>query len=140
MFEACGKFEFGDFQTRKAIREWLNVPADINDGRVMAAWISMCFQSRDVDFTFPKFEEDEAIIEGDMAKWDMMGMYPELNELYKHIFNGNVKTLVGAQWTVDMEEDYENNKIRYIIHKVPIGMRRHKPNLGVDNYEGSTIV
>lgn len=140
MFEACGKFEFGDFQTRKAIREWLNVPADINDGRVMAAWISMCFQSRDVDFTFPKFEDDEAIIEGDMAKWDMMGMYPELNELYKHIFNGNVKTLVGAQWTVDMEEDYENNKIRYIIHKVPIGMRRHKPNLGVDNYEGSTIV
>lgn len=140
LFEACGKFQFADWHTRKATREWLNAPAEIEDGRVMGAWISMCFQCRDVDYRFVKFEENETIIEGDLARWDMMGMYPELNELWNYIFNGNVKTLVGAQWTVDFEEDYENNKIRYIIHKVPIGMRRQKPNLGANNYEGSNLV
>lgn len=137
LFEACGKFEFVDFNTRKATRDWMNVPADVEDGRIMGAWISLCFQARNVDYSFIKFEEDETIIEGDMTKWDMIGMYPELNGLYKYIFNGNVKTLVGAQWTVDMEEDFENKKIRYIIHKVPIGARKHKPNLGIDNFEGA---
>jgi len=72
-----------------------------------------------------------------MTKWDMMGMYPELNQMYQYIFDGNVKTLVGAKWSVDMEEDYDNNKIRYIISQRPIGWRRQKPNLGVNNYEGT---
>lgn len=135
LFEACGKFEFVDWHTRKATRDWLNVPANIEDGRVMGAWISMCFQSRDVDCQFLQFDENKTIIEGDMAKWDMMGMYPELNELYKYIFDGNVKTLVGAQWSVDMEEDYDNNKIRYIISKRPIGVRKQKPYLGANNFD-----
>ena len=137
LFEACGKFEFVDWHTRKATREWMGVPADVDDSRVMGAWISMCFQSRDVEHNFTKFEAEETIIEGDMMKWDMMGMYPELNEMYKHLFNGNVKTLVGANWVVELEEDYENNKVRYIIHQRPIGFRRQKPNLGVNNYEGA---
>ena len=135
LFEACGKFEFVDFNTKKETREWMGVPADIDDGRVMGAWISLCFQSRNVEYSFLKFEEDETVIEGDMVQWDMLGMYPELNELYKHIFNGNVKTLVGAQWSVDVEVDGENKKVRYIIHKVPIGARRHKPHLGANNFE-----
>lgn len=135
LFEACGKFQFVDFNTKKAAREWMKVPDDIDDSRVMGAWISLCFQARDVESNFIKFESEETIIEGDMMKWDMMGMYPEFNELYMHLFNGNVKTLVGAKWSVDMEEDYDNNKIRYIIHQVPIGFRRPKPHLGTNNYE-----
>lgn len=135
LFEACGKFEFVDFNTRKATREWMNVPANVDDGRIMGSWISMCFQARDVEYRFVKFEEEETIIEGDMAKWDMMGMYPELNSLYKNIFDGNVKTLVGAQWSVDLEEDFDANKVRYIISKRPIGIRKQKPHLGANNYE-----
>lgn len=137
LFEACGKFQFADFHTRKATREWMGVPADVEDARVMGSWISLCFQSRDVDYTFDEFEADRVVINGDMVKWDMMGMYPELNEQWKYIFDGNVKTLVGAQYSVDMEEDYENNRIKYIISKRPIGFRRQKPNLGVNNYEGA---
>ena len=64
-------------------------------------------------------------------------MYPEFNEMYRNIFNGNVKTLVGANYAVEMEEDYDTNKIRYIIHKAPIGFRRQKPNIGPNNYEGA---
>lgn len=137
LFEACGKFQFADFNTRKATREWMGVPADVDDSRVMGSWISMVFQSRDVDCNFTKFEADETIIEGDMARWDMLGMYPENNEMYRQIFDGNVKTLVGAQWSVDMEEDKEQNKIRYRIHKRAIGFRRQKPNTGINNYEGA---
>lgn len=137
LFEACGKFQFADWNTRKATREWLGVPEGVDDTRVMGAWISMCFQSRDVECNFLEFEPEKTVIEGDMFKWNIMGMYPENNLLYKYIFDGNVKTLVGAQWSVDMEEDHENKKIRYIIHQRPIGFRRQKPNLGVDNYEGA---
>ena len=137
LFEACGKFEFVDWNTKKATREWMGVPTDVDDSRVMGSWISMCFQSRDVDCNFVKFEPEETIIEGDMAKWDMMGMYPEFNEMYRSLFDGNVKTLVGAKWSVDMEEDYDANKIRYIIRQRPIGFRRQKPNLGTNNYEGA---
>ena len=97
----------------------------------------MCFQSRDVEYTFKEFEAEKTVIEGDIIKWDMLGMYPEQNILYKYIFDGNVKTLVGAKWSVDMEEDREAQKVRYIIHQRPIGFRRQKPNLGVDNYEGA---
>lgn len=137
LFEACGKFEFVDWNTKKATREWMGVPTDVDDSRVMGSWISMCFQSRDVDCNFTKFEPEETIIEGDMSKWDMMGMYPEFNEMYRSLFDGNVKTLVGAKWSVDMEEDYDANKIRYIIRQRPIGFRRQKPNLGTNNYEGA---
>ena len=137
LFEACGKFQFADRNTWKATRDWMNVPANVDDARVMGAWISMCFQSRDCDAEFIKFEADETIVEGDMIKWDMLGMYPELNEMYQYIFNGNVKTLVGAQWSVDVETDDENKRVRYIVHKRPIGFRRQKPNLGPNNYEGA---
>lgn len=137
LFEACGKFQFADWNTKKATRAWMDVPADVEDSRVMGGWISMCFQSRDVDCSFTEFAPEKTVIEGDMAKWDMMGMYPELNLLYKYIFDGNVKTLVGAKWSVDMEENFEANKIRYIIQQRPIGFRRQKPNLGANNYEGA---
>ena len=56
MFEACGKFQFADWNTRKASREWLGVPEGVDDTRVMGAWISMCFQSRDVECNFLDFE------------------------------------------------------------------------------------
>lgn len=136
LFEACGKFQFADTHTRKATREWMNVPADVDDSRVMGSWISMVFQARDCDANFVKFEAEETIVEGDMIRWNMLGLYPELNDMYKYIFDGNVKTLVGANWSVDCEVDAENKRVRYIIHKRPIGFRRQKPNLGPNNYEG----
>ena len=135
MFEACGKFEFVDATTKKATRDWMGVPNDVDDSRVMGAWISLLFQARDVESNFIEFTPQKTVIEGDMTKWDMLGMYPEFNALYKYLFNGNVKTLVGAKWTVDMEEDKENQKIRYIIHQVPIGQRRRKPHLGANNFD-----
>lgn len=139
LFEACGKFQFADWHTRKATREWMDVPADVDDARVMGAWISMCFQARNTDYTFTEFDAKKVVIEGDMVKWDMLGMYPELNELNKYIFDGNVKTLVGAKWSVDMEEDFDNNKIRYIVSQRPIGARKWKPNLEINNYEGAYV-
>lgn len=135
MFEACGKFQFADWNTRKATRDWMNVPASIDDGRVMGSFISMIMQSRAIDSNFFKFDEEETIVEVDMTKLGMMGMYPEINQWYQYLFNGNVKTLVGANWSVDLEEDLETNKARYIIHKVAVGFRRQKPNLGPNNYD-----
>ena len=56
---------------------------------------------------------------------------------------GNILTIGtkpdGFPWRVGVRDpDNEGNLgVRYIIHQRPVGFRRQKPNLGVDNYEGA---
>ena len=61
-------------------------------------------------------------------------LYPELVQGYEALFNGNVKTLVGANWAVDAEEFEKDDEdetpcVRFTIQKRPIGFRRKKPHL-----------
>ncbi len=137
MFDACGKFQFGEWNTRKAAREWMGVPADVDDGRVMGGYISMILQARDVEWKFLEFTAESTIVEcSNRTKLAMMGMYPEFIRAYGAYFNGCVKTLVAANWVVTLEEDEDNDLVRFIIDKRPFGFRRQKPNL--DNYEKNT--
>lgn len=129
MFEACGKFQFGEANTRKAAREWMGVPADVDDGRVMGGYISMILQARDVDWKFLQFEPERTVVECDKFKFIMMGMYQEFTIAYEAYFNGVVKTLVAAPWCVNLEDDDANGKLRFIIEKKAYGFRRQKPHL-----------
>ncbi len=137
MLDATGKVQFGEAVTRKAIREWLNAPAEIDDGRVMGAYISMLWQARAMEWKFEKFEEDEVIIDCDASHLFMYGMYPEYEKIYEALFNGMVKTLVNAQWVVESDPDHleEENEVRFIIRRKVYGNRRQKPGYDYDRTE-----
>jgi hypothetical protein len=133
IFETSGKFQFGEWNTRKAARDWMGVPAAVDDGRVLGGYISMVWQARSLAWKFLEFTPEKTVIECERAKMIMMGMYPEFIPAYEAYFNGAAKTLVAAQWTVKAEDDEDNDKVRFIIQKGPYGYRRQKPNL--NNYE-----
>ena len=133
VFEAGGKFEFLSHQTRKAYREWMGVPEDIDDATVMGGYISLVMQSLSIPWHFVKFDGKETIVECDQNKLYLLGMYPEYLTAFEALFNGNVKSLVRANYSVDAESDLEdkdgNDVVRFTIHKRPEGFRRKKPHL-----------
>lgn len=137
MLDATGKIQFAEAVTRKAIREWMNVPADVDDGRVMGGYISILWQSKALEWKFAKFEEDEVVIDCDATRLFMYGMYPEYMKLYEALFNGMVKTLVNTQWVVKADYDFleEENMARFIIKKETYGNRRQKPGYDYDRTE-----
>lgn len=137
MLDTAGKMQFGEEVTKKAIREWMGVPSDIDDGRVMGAYISMLWQARAMEWTFAKFEEDEVIIDCDSSHLFMYGMYPEILDIYEALFNGMVKTLVSPAWVVEADREYleEEDQVRYIIKKAVYGNRRQKPGYDYDRTE-----
>ncbi len=129
IFEVGGKFQFAEATARKAAREWMDVPTDLDDGRVMGGYISMVLQARDIEWKFVEFEAEKTVIECNRTKLAMLGMYPEYIKAYKAYFNGAVKTLVDATWTVEAIEDVDNDTVTFTIQKAPYGFRRQKPNL-----------
>ena len=135
MLDATGKIQFGEFVTRKAIREWMNVPAEVEDGRVMGAYISMLWQAMALEWNFAEFTEERTVIDCDATRLFMYGTYPELLELYEAMFNGMVKTLVNTQWVVKADREHleEENEVRFIICKEVYGDRRQKPGYYYDN-------
>ena len=137
MLDATGKVQFGEFVTRKAAREWMNVPAEIDDGRVMGAYISMLWQAQALEWTFAEFSEERTVIDCDPTRLFMYGTYPELLDLYEALFNGMVKTLVDCQWVVKADREFleEENMVRFIICKEVYGNRRQKPGYYYDNTE-----
>ncbi|NCB92834.1 MAG: hypothetical protein EOM40_09790 [Clostridia bacterium] len=127
MFETAGKCQFAEYNTRKAAREWLGVPAEVNDGRVLGAYISMIQQAKSVPWMFIEFSEERTVIEVDAFLQNYYGQYPEFTDAYLAYFNAIAKTLVDAQWIVKLGEDAPEGKIRYVIEKGLYGFRRQKP-------------
>ena len=134
MLDACGKIQFAEAVTRKAIREWMNVPADVDDCRVMAGYISMLWQAMASEWSFAEFTEERAVIDCDATNMCMFGQYPELAGFYEALFNGMVKTLVNTMWVVRLDREYleEENVARYVIEKAVYGNRRQKPGYDYD--------
>ena len=134
MLDACGKWQFAEFVTRKAIREWMNVPSDVDDGRVMAAYISMIWQAMAAEWSFDEFTEERAVIDVDATHVSMYGQHPELPGFYEALFNGQVKCLVNTQWIVRLDREYleEEHVARFIVEKAVYGNRRQKPGYDYD--------
>ena len=127
VFETAGKIQFAEWNTKKAAREWLGVPESIEDGRVMGGYMSMIFQARSLSPKFLEFTEERTIIECDKMTMEMYGQYPEFVPCYLAYFNGMVKTLVNAQWVVELDESAPDEVARFVIKKGVYGFRRQKP-------------
>ena len=126
VFENSGKMMFGEWNTRKACRDWMGVPESVEDGRVLGGYINMIFQSRSLSPKFLEFTEERTVIECNKIKMEMYGMYPEFVPAYLAYFNGMAKTLVNAQWLVEMDESAPEDIARFVIKKGLIGFRRQK--------------
>ena len=127
MFETGGKFQFGEYKTRKEIREWMGVPADVNDGRVLGAYISLIQQAKSVPWSFVEFTPERTVVEVDAFMQNMFGQYPEFTDAYLAYFDGAAKTLIDTQWVVKLGENAPEGKIHYVIEKGVYGFRRQKP-------------
>ncbi len=127
MFDTAGKMQFAEWNTRKAAREWLGVPNDVSDGRVLGGYISMIMQARSVAWSFVEFSEERTIVECDATTLAMFGQFPEFYESYRAYFDGMAKTLVDTQWVVKLDKNAPEGKVRYVIEKGLYGYRREKP-------------
>jgi hypothetical protein len=121
--EIEGKALNAEWNTRKATREWMGVPADVDDTRVMGGYISMVLQARSVPWEFIEFEPERTVVQCDTGMLDMLGSYPEFERAYAAFFNGVVKTLVNTKYTVYLGDDADEGTIRFVIERIPYGYR-----------------
>ncbi|QNM06783.1 hypothetical protein [Qiania dongpingensis] len=116
VFEAAGKTAFGDFYTKDAVRSWLGAPADVNDGRLMGAYLETVMQCLTVPYEIEAFNKEEVIYLVDRAK--LQRRMPRLVTAYLALWGGEVRTLAGAQWFLWEEPgDAGDDKVRIVIKK-----------------------
>lgn len=132
IFDTAGKLMFGEWNTRKAARDWMGVPETVDDGRVMGGYISMIFQARNMTWKFTEFTPDRTVIECDKMTLEMFGMHPEFTPAYVAYFTGMVKTLVSTEWVVKLDETAPDGIARFVIEKGLYGYRRQKPGYTFD--------
>lgn len=116
VLEASGKALFGERYTIKACRDWLGVPNSIKeDGRILGGQIEMLLQALVCDYEVEAFNKDEVILVIDRGGLEITGT-TDLPEAHLYMWQGMVKTLVNAQWSV-WEEDSPERKMRIKIAK-----------------------
>jgi hypothetical protein len=114
--EAAGKAAFGDFYAREGLRSWLGVPREIDDGRVVGAYIEMYLQSARIPYDIEAFNKDEVVY-----TIDRMALSNRLNRMidtYLAYWYGATKTLVSAEWSLwEDAEGCPEDKVRVRIAK-----------------------
>ena len=116
VLEAAGKAMFGERYAIRACREWLGVPAIIGeDGRLLGGVIEMLLQSLVCPYEIEAFNKNEVIYVIDRGGLAITGTQ-SLCEAHLYMWQGMVKTLVNAQWSV-WEEDSPKGKMRIKIAK-----------------------
>jgi len=121
IFEACGKYAFGELAAVKGVRDWLGVPGDVNDSRILGGYASMIFQARVLAWKFAEFEPDRTVIEVNKAMLTL-DTYPELAQAYGALFNGMAKTLISAEWVARFE-DAPDNTFNLVIERGYYGIK-----------------
>lgn len=116
VFEGYGKAMFGDFYAIKGVREWLGVPADINDGRVLGALIETILTSRVIDYTVQAFNEKEVIY--DIKREDLLFSF--FDTAFISMWFGMSKTLINAMWAVWEEKE----GVPEDVFRIKIGKKR----------------
>ena len=123
VFRSAGKWQFGDPAAIKGVRDWLGVPGEIKDSRVMGGYISMLLQAKVLPWKFTEFEPDRTVIETDRAALGVFGQFPEVIPAYQALFDGMVKTLVGAEWVVGFDEEAPQDVARLVIERDFYGVK-----------------
>jgi hypothetical protein len=100
----AGKMMFADFYAKKGVRDWMGVPPEINDGRVLGAYIELILQMWKSDYSTIAFNKDEVIF--DITR---LGGYEHMSAFvvngYIAMWYGMAKTLINAQWSAWRETD-----------------------------------
>ncbi|WKY43737.1 hypothetical protein Q5O14_14015 [Eubacteriaceae bacterium ES2] len=96
VFESSGKMVFGEFFAIKGLRDWIGVPNDVNDGRLLGGFIEVVLQTLLVEYTVIEFNENEVIYDLKLANLERR--HPMLTHAYLSLWYGMCKTLVGTQW------------------------------------------
>lgn len=114
IFETAGKMTFSEFAAIKGVRDWLGVPGDVNDGRVLGGFIEVILQSTLVPYSIVSFTGEEVIL--DINRLGLERQMPPLTLAYFSMWNGMAKTLISAEWaawqvTEDVPEDILRLKI-----------------------------
>lgn len=116
VLEAAGKAMFGEHYAIRACREWLGVPNSIGeDGRLLGGLIEVLLQSLVCSYEVEAFNKDEVILVIDRSGLEITAT-KDVPETHVWMWNGMVKTLVNAQWSV-WEEDSPEKKLRIKIAK-----------------------
>ena len=116
VLEAAGKAMFGERYAIKACRDYLGVPNSVGeDGRLLGGLIEILLQSLVCSYEIEAFNKDEVIYVIDRGGLAITGCQ-SLPEAHLYMWQGMVKTLVNAQWSV-WEEDSPKGKLRIKIAK-----------------------
>ena len=120
VFEGAGKMMFAEFFAKKGLYEWLGVPEDVRDGRVLGAYIEVQCQCLATDYKIVDFNKEEVTY--DITLSGIERRRPMLTHAYVSMWYGMVKTLVGSRWscwreTENVPEDILRIKIAKKIDK-----------------------
>ncbi len=118
VFEAMGKAAFADAYTKAGLKNWMAVPEGINDGRLMGGYIETVLSALLIPYEVEAFNSSEVIYLIDRDK--LLNRQPEaiVVQPYLALWNGQVKTLLNAQWAVWEEgEGAPAEKLRLKIAK-----------------------
>ncbi|MTI47421.1 hypothetical protein [Sporosalibacterium faouarense] len=103
VFEASGKMTFGEHFAIKGLRDWLGVPGDVKDGRVLGGYIEVVLQALRAKYDIQNFDKEEVIYDINLAGLERR--HPMLTKAYLSMWNGMGKTLIGSQWFVWRETE-----------------------------------
>ena len=113
VFATAGKNSFIDPFAREGLRNWLEIPRDIddNDPRVMGAYIGAMLGCQLVPFEWEAFDGEgvEIRVEQDTftGRFEMAPL-DEITLGYEAQWNGACHTLVSPEWSVWIDEDEDD--------------------------------
>jgi hypothetical protein len=117
MFRGVGKMMFLDAYAVKGVRDWLGVPNDINDGRVLGAYIEIYLQARKNQYDIIAFNKDEVIYDIEVTRFEYGNQF--MKDAYIPMWYGMSKTLISSAWSVwEVTEDVPEGKFRIKISKL----------------------
>ena len=119
VFEAAGKWAFAEFAAVKGMRNWLGVPDDVNDGRVLGALAGVQLGACLIPFAITEFTPERTVIDiqKDAFLRDNHGGYPEFEHAFGALWKGMALTLVNAEWTADFAGDVPEDRFRLVIER-----------------------
>jgi hypothetical protein len=103
VFNYAGKMMFTEFFAAKGLRDWLGVPGDVKDGRILGAYIEVLMQTLLADYKILEFNKEECIYEINLAPVERR--FPTLTHAYVSMWYGMSKTLIGSQWSLWREKE-----------------------------------
>ena len=116
--EAAGKASFIEPAGIKGVRDWLGVPGDVNDGRVLGALIGMILDTDLTPYEMKVFTADTVKIDVDrntfINRAGVMPM-PDLIPIYESLYKGMAKTLIDAEWSAWFEDVDKDQKTLHLV-------------------------